>query len=260
MWAEPIKNKSGKEVTEAFSNILKRAAPRKPAKLQGDMGSEFFNKNFKDLVKSKNIELFSTHSDHKAAVVEQAIRTFKGKLYRILEENHKLVKNWEALTQQITTSYNDTYHESIKMSPGQVTGHNVSVAIKNLYGEYWSKDRKKPATKFAVGDHVRFSSARQLFKKGYKGKWMEEIFIIDRVKYSLPHNVYLLKEWDGTPLQGIFYPYELNKVNAPPDKEFRIEKIIAKRTKNRRKEVKIWWMGWPPKYDSWLPASDVRDL
>lgn len=37
-WAQPIKKKTGKEVTEAFARILKEALGRKPQKLEIDAG------------------------------------------------------------------------------------------------------------------------------------------------------------------------------------------------------------------------------
>ena len=260
VWAEAIKNKTGKEVTNAMQKILDRATPRKPAKIQGDMGTEFYNRNFKKLLKDSEIELFSSHSDHKASIAERVIRTFKEKLYRILEENHKLTPNWEELVQPIVNSYNDPHHNSIKMAPSEVTKKNINQVLENLYGQYWTKDQNQKNTKFSVGDRIRISSARHPFKKGYKGKWKEEIFIVDSIKYTLPNNVYILKEWDGTLLQGIFYPFELTKVHSSGDSEFRIEKVLAERTKNKKKELKVRWMGWPSKYDSWLPAAAVKDL
>ena len=42
-WVEPIKTKTGKAVTEAFENILKRAKGRKPINLQTDDGKKFYN-------------------------------------------------------------------------------------------------------------------------------------------------------------------------------------------------------------------------
>lgn len=260
MWAEPIRNKSGKEIAEVFEKIIQKASPRKPLKLQGDMGKEFFNKNFENVMKKHNIKLFSTHSDHKAAIVERAIRSFKEKLYRILEEKPNETKKWEQLIPKITQAYNDTYHTNIKMAPSQVNSTNIGIVIKNLYGKYWNTNRKQTKNKFNLGDPVRFSSARHVFKKGYKNKWKEEIFRIAKIKYSLPNNLYLLNEWDGTPLAGVFYPYELNKVHVNPESEFRIQKVIARRTNKGKKEIKVRWMGWPPKYDSWLPAEEARDL
>ena len=45
-WVEPIKSKTGKDVTTAFEKILKRSRGRKPRNLQTDDGKEFYNKHF----------------------------------------------------------------------------------------------------------------------------------------------------------------------------------------------------------------------
>ena len=67
-WVEPIKNKTGKTVTEAFEKILKQC--RTAIQLQTDDGKEFFNKTFQTLMKH-NIYHFSTSGDTKASVVER---------------------------------------------------------------------------------------------------------------------------------------------------------------------------------------------
>ena len=50
-WAQPIKKKTGKDVTEVFANILKSAHGRKPQNLQTDTAKEFYNQVFQNLMK-----------------------------------------------------------------------------------------------------------------------------------------------------------------------------------------------------------------
>ena len=45
-WVEPVRNKTGKAVTDAMAKILKRSEGRKPINLQTDDGKEFYNKTF----------------------------------------------------------------------------------------------------------------------------------------------------------------------------------------------------------------------
>ena len=47
-WVEPVKNKTGKTVTDAMTKILKRSEGRKAINLQTDDGKEFYNKTFQD--------------------------------------------------------------------------------------------------------------------------------------------------------------------------------------------------------------------
>ena len=44
-------------------------------------------------------------------------------------------------------------------------------------------DKKNP--KFKVGDHVRTSKYINIFAKGYKPNWSEEVFIITRAKNAV---------------------------------------------------------------------------
>ena len=57
-WAQPIKKKTGKDVTEAFVKILKSANGHKPQNLQTDAGKKFYNQVFQNLMKQQNIYHF----------------------------------------------------------------------------------------------------------------------------------------------------------------------------------------------------------
>ena len=40
--------------------------------------------------------------------------------------------------------------------------------------------------KFKVGDHVRISKYKNIFAKGYTPNWSEEVFVISKIKNTLP--------------------------------------------------------------------------
>ena len=40
--------------------------------------------------------------------------------------------------------------------------------------------------KFKVGDHVRISKYKNMFAKGYTPNWSEEVFVISKIKNTLP--------------------------------------------------------------------------
>ena len=44
--------------------------------------------------------------------------------------------------------------------------------------------KKNP--KFKVGDYVRISKYKNIFAKGYAPNWLEEIFVIKKVKNTVP--------------------------------------------------------------------------
>jgi hypothetical protein len=261
VWVEPIKTKSGKEVSSAMRNILETAHPRKPLKIQGDDGTEFFNKDFKKLMKEYDIDLFSTRSDLKAAIAERVIRTIKEKIYRALDNDPKLGNNWISILAPVVRSYNHTFHESIQTSPADVTHSTVGDAIQALYNKYWKKDRGWTPPKYKIGDYVRISILRYPFTKGYKGKWREELFQIYQIKYTLPRNMYKIQTWSGnTKLEGTFYEEELQKVNYTKDMEFQIEKVLKERVRRGKKEFLVRWIGYGEEDDTWVSDKDMRDL
>lgn len=117
--AQPIKKKTGKEVTEAFGRISKEAQGRKPQKLETDAGKEFYSGTFQEFVKSHGIHHFSTHGDAKASVAEIFIHTLKSKLYRYFTAANtlKCVDVFPKLVDQ----YNRTFHRSIQTTLAKVT-------------------------------------------------------------------------------------------------------------------------------------------
>ena len=111
----------------------------------------------------------------------------------------------------IVKNYNNTIHNSIKMKPKDDKNDNL---IK--YFEEFNK--KNP--KFEIGDHVRISKYKNVFSKGYLPNWSEEIFIINKVKNTVPWP-YLINDLKGEEIKRIFYEKELQKTDQ---KEFRIGK------------------------------------
>ena len=172
VWVEPIKNKTGQAVREAFEKILKQG--RKPIHLQTDDGREFSNKTFQNLMTRYDINHFSTSGDTKASVVERFNRTLKQRMYRYFTTNNTL--KFVLVLQSLVKGHNRTYHRSIKMAPYQVTEANSSEVYANLY-RY--KKVKKPALK--VGDRVRLNKKFRLFKKKLV-TWMDRGSICDSRK------------------------------------------------------------------------------
>ena len=72
-YAAPLKDKSAKHVKLAMESIL----PDNVKHLQTDEGKEFFNKDFKELMKKRSITHYHTYSHVKASIVERFNRTLK---------------------------------------------------------------------------------------------------------------------------------------------------------------------------------------
>ena len=95
--------------------------------------------------------------------------------------------------------------------------------------------------------------------RDYSQKWTGELFKIDTRFRREGVPVYTILDWDGERVDGTFYEPELQPVTIDPTTEYRVEKILKRRVRNKRKEVLVRWLHWPKKYDSWIPEADVKD-
>ena len=79
--------------------------------------------------------------------------------------------------------------------------------------------------RFKIGDFVRISKYKNIFAKSYIPNCSEEVFVIKKVKNTVPwtYNINDLKDEE---IVGKFYENELQKANQ---KEFRVEKLIKRK-------------------------------
>ena len=99
--------------------------------------------------------------------------------------------------------------------------------------------------KFKVGDHARILNYKNIFAKGYTLNWSEEVFVIKKVKNTVPWTL-VINDLNGDEIIGTFYGKELQKTNQ---QEFRIEKVIQK------KGVK--WKGYDSSFNCWIDQKDL---
>ena len=78
-----LKVKKGVSTVNAFQKILDDSN-RKPNKIWGDKGSEFYNSSVKKLLKDGYTEINLIHSKGKSVVAKRFIRTLKTKIYRYM--------------------------------------------------------------------------------------------------------------------------------------------------------------------------------
>ena len=252
-WAVPLTRKTGSNLIQAFDSILQTG--RKPERLQTDAGTEFLNRPFQDFLKKNDIEFFVTRSEMKASVVERFNRTLKTKMWKYFTWKNTL--RYVEILPDLMYSYNHSYHRSIKMKPALVNKSNEKDVWETLYGSL-SKTTSKAKFKLQIGDQVRISKQRRTFKKGYLPSWTEEIFVIsNRIARTPP--VYQVKDLLGESIEGIFYGEELQKVNKTDD-VFRVEDVVKQRTRKGKKEYLIKWMGYPEKFNSWVPEEDLKRI
>ena len=85
--------------------------------------------------------------------------------------------------------------------------------------------KKNP--KFKVGDYVRISKYKNIFAKGYSPNWSEEIFVIKKIKNTVPWT-YVINDLNGEEIIGSFYEKELQKLIKKnlEQKKYLKEKVI----------------------------------
>ena len=78
-----------------------------------------------------------------------------------------------------------------------------------------------------VGDHVRISKAKRVFKKGYLPTWTEEVFTISQLLNTHPPQV-KVRDCNGEDVEGSFYLQEVQLVDKP--EVYRIEQVLRNQT------------------------------
>ena len=170
-WVVPLANKTGPSLVSAFKIIL--STNRKPTFPQTDDGTKFINSVFQQLLKENGIKFFTTKSTVKRfnQILETTMWTF------FTAENTLCYLD---VLPELVSSYNSTYHRSIKLAPNEVSLLNVDLVRRNLYGNIKSKVKFK----VSVEDRVLISKSRRTFRKRYLPNWTEEIFTISQRNYQ----------------------------------------------------------------------------
>ena len=134
----------------------------------------------------------------------------------------------------------DKFNNTIKMKP---------INVKNdSFAEYNEESNEKDP-KFKVGNHVRISKYKNIFAKGYAPNWSEEIFVVKKIKSTVPWT-YAISDLNGEVIVGSFYEEELQETNQ---KELRIEKVIKK----KGDKLYVKWKGYDSSFNSWIDKKKI---
>ena len=173
-WVIFLKDKKRINITNAFENILDKWN-RKPHKIWVDKGIKFCNRSLKSFLQTNGIEMYSTHYKVKSVVAERCIRTLKYKIYKYMVWVSKSI--YTDKLDDIVNKYNNAYHNTFEIEP---------VGVKSSTYIDSSKEIIDKDPKFKVGDTVRMSKYKNIFANGYTPYWSEEVFVIKKVKYTVP--------------------------------------------------------------------------
>jgi len=126
-WAVPLRTKTGRDVTQAFEQILSEQKCN-----MGDDGAQFMNSTFQSKLRERGINFYtSENEDIKAAVVERFNWTLKTKMFRYF--THENTRRYMNVLPDLIHSYNNTHHRSIGMAPVEVNVDNEDVVRNRLY-------------------------------------------------------------------------------------------------------------------------------
>ena len=115
-WVIQLKNKTGTTLVSAFKTIL--SSNRKPTFLQTD-GTEVKNSVFQQFLKDNGLKFFTTKSEKKASIVGRFNPTLETKVWKYFTAKNTV--HYLDVLLELVSSYNSTYHRSIKMAPNQVS-------------------------------------------------------------------------------------------------------------------------------------------
>lgn len=205
-WCIPIKRKTPGEIIKAIEGIFSQTE-RRPITIQTDKGREFDNKAVREFLKDRDI-LFQTTRDPvtKAAICERFIKTIKAIIFKYFTS--KNTTRYVDIIESLVHIYNNRQHSSIGIAPSNVNTENVLEIWKFLNRKAIVNTRKP---KYCLGDNVRVANPKQIFDKGYKQKWSEEVFTISKIIMKKPY-VYRLLDSCGDLIKGNFYECEIQKI------------------------------------------------
>ena len=144
--------------------------------------------------------MYSTYNEGKSVVAERFIRTLKNKIFKHMTAVSKNV--YFDVLDDILNKYKNTVHRAIKMKPIEVTSDS--------YAEY-NEDSNKNEPKFKVGDCVRISKHKTVFAKGYTQNWSEEVFVVSKIKNTVPWT-FVISDLNDEPIAGMFYEKNCKKL------------------------------------------------
>ena len=204
---------------------------------------------------------FVTRNLVKASYAERAIKSIKGPLVRYITRHQS--HSWVDHLADITHSYNNTYHRSIKQTPQSVKSQD-SVTLWQLQYNTLSKPVCKKSLpqitrfRFKVGDLVRVLHLRRAFQREYDERWSRRLFVVNQRFMTEYIPQYRLKDYAREEILGAYYQNQLKK--AFEQDTYLVEKVLKSTKRGRQKWYLVRWKGWPPKYDTWLSEEDFKSL
>jgi len=259
LYVQPLKDKSHKEILKGFATIISQIEEN-VQNVFTDRGSEFRSHQLKDFLSQHGVKIYHANTSKKAGMVERSILTLKRMMYGYFQ--NKQTYRYLDVLQDLVKNYNTSPHRALKFkSPRDVTDKNQHKVWAELYLRQPSKTQsKRRKFSYAVGDKVRVSHSRTLFKRGYSEQFSSEVYIVQRRVRIRAHPAYKLKDYNNEQILGWFYERELTKVDKPENALWLIDKIIKRRTKAGKRELYVSFIGFDKRHNAWVDAASLEDV
>ena len=265
LYTRPLVALQGVRVKEAYEDIFR--LNEEPATIRTDHGSEFVNKVTKQFFLSRNIKHYLTSNEIKTSHGERVIQTLRMRIARMFRARNNF--NWIDHLQEMTDAYNNSNHRAVNSTPSE-----AMCATDKTELWHWQYKRNDSATRtgpnmsyeFQLGDRVRISYLRDSFHRAYDHSWTKMIYTITHRRMHQGFQKYQIKSWDNESIVGEFYKEELQKTVVTEDdtEKYEVEEELERRTVgpkgHRRTEVLVKWLGWPKRFNTWIPESQLTDL
>ena len=261
-----LKTKDTKIVTQKMKYRFDNGD--KPKYLRVDAGGEFLSHTFTQMCAKHNVKLYIAQEPIKCAFIERFNRTFKRILVQLMEHHNSV--RWVDFIKPAISIYQSRKHSSIGMSPDEAEDEgNHAVIYEKLLQKYAKDDRikynkNKKLPKYRKGDIVKIFKKKGIFSRGFNQSVTKEYFTIYHIDRRLSKDRYYLKDLMGERIIGSFYSEYLVPFTPPTNGgEYRIDPNFSDfKRKSIRGVPHIWvkWLGWPSKFNQWVPEADIRHL
>ena len=274
-----LANKSAKAVLQAFKSILEEEMEPPYGRvysISSDMGKEFLNRELRDYLKSRGVQLIPTAAGNKAKYVERAIRSVKPVLLRYLEQASADV-TWDEAVRKTAAALNRRYNRSIRMTPDEVAARWRELRATNLRerekipylehlkrqaafraGERRLKEARGSRRSFKVGDLVVVAKKRgALGGKESDRAFGYQTYSIARIDTSAEPPMVSLVDGLGQPTRRKWYYLpEIRQVAEPSS--YPVEKVLKTKKVGGRSYSLVRWLDHGQAFDTWLKSSEIK--
>ena len=277
-FAEALENKTARTTKAALERIISRLTPpyAAPLTLETDRGGEFRGE-FAEYCRERGIELKEARGENKARCAERGIRSLKKILTPLIESG--VVDEWNDAVAQAERVANARVNRTLGVPPDKVPEdwervrelHRAALD-RPSWREYAARQRalrnggrvRENGRNWKIGDLVRVPYPRQTLDKESDRQYKYQIFRIYGIVADRRPYLYKLEEWIGDEhpdtrrtmpvekLKRYFYASELKPAYSADWHP--VGRVLAR----RGRRVNVSFADYPTKFNSWIPAADMR--